>query len=364
MKILHLPNGVGGHAHGLSRAERSLGHQSDVLVTSPNNFGYQADIIINSNILENTNRLNNVINKYFKELKKILYFFHIRKKYDVFHFNFGTSLLSYSLPSLYLLELPYYAKNAKIIVTYNGCDARQKYATMKRTNYSACANKNCYGGACNNSKVEQARARKIEIFDEYADTIYAVNPDLLYFLPKRAKFMPYTITRWDEIKPIEYKQNKKLKILHAPTDKACKGSQYIIEALQILNIKYAGRAELILIENLPHCEALELYKQADLVIDQLLIGFYGGFTVEVMKMGKPVIVYINETDIKFMPSKMQQDCLNTVINANIYNIIDKLAEILENPQMLYHYSIKSLEYVNKWHNPIQIAKDVITDYQK
>ena len=39
-------------------------------------------------------------------------------------------------------------------------------------------------------------------------------------------------------------------------------------------------------------KALKIYEEADIVIDQVLIGWYGGFGVEVMKMGKPLAVYI------------------------------------------------------------------------
>ncbi len=47
-----------------------------------------------------------------------------------------------------------------------------------------------------------------------------------------------------------------------------------------------------IIENKPNKEAIEIYKKADIVIDQVLVGWYGAFAVEVMKMGKPVAVFI------------------------------------------------------------------------
>lgn len=359
MKILHLPTTTGGNAWGLSQAERALGYHSDVLIADKNPLKYQADIIIKNNLFHN----NKYIDKFFLEVKKIISFFQIRNKYDIYHFNFGSSLLSYPLPSLYLLDLPYYNRRAKIIVTYNGCDARQKYATLKRTQYAACANNNCYNGICNDIKVEQARAQKISIFDKYANHIYSVNPDLLYFLPERAKFVPYTIANWTNTTPPSYQPRKKLKIVHSPTNRECKGSDHIIQAIQILNKKYSNYIDFTLVENMPYEKAQEVYRQADLVIDQLLIGYYGAFTVEVMKMGKPVMVYINEKDLKFLPTDMQDDCLDTIINVNAYNIIDKLANIIENPEQLTTYSEKSLTYANKWHNPEQIAKQVITDYE-
>lgn len=362
MKILHLPTATGGHPSGLSQAERSLGYNSEVLIVGKNPFNYQADLVIDSTLFTN----QKYINRFFLEIKKIICFFSIRKKYDVFHFNFGHSLLSYPIAQLHLLDLPYYSKKAKIVVTYNGCDARQKYATLKRTNYSACSNSKCYNGVCNNIKVEESRANKIKIFDQYADSIFSVNPDLFYFLPERTKFIPYVISRWYEIEaqPYSLKTNKKIKVVHAPTNRECKGSEHIISAFKILNKKYSAVVEFVLVENLKHHEALAAFQQADLVIDQLLIGYYGCFTVEVMKMGKPVMVYISETDLKFLPLQMQRDCLDSVININAYNIINKLASILENPQILIEYAQKSRAYVEKWHNPKTIAEQIITEYSR
>ena len=43
-RILHAPLDVGGHAFGLSRAERELGLRSDVAVVAPGPFGYETDI--------------------------------------------------------------------------------------------------------------------------------------------------------------------------------------------------------------------------------------------------------------------------------------------------------------------------------
>ena len=54
----------------------------------------------------------------------------------------------------------------------------------------------------------------------------------------------------------------------------------------------------------PHAEAMKLYAQADLVIDQLLAGWYGGFAVETMAMGKPVVCYIRAEDLQFVPPAM------------------------------------------------------------
>ena len=49
-----------------------------------------------------------------------------------------------------------------------------------------------------------------------------------------------------------------------------------------------------MVEGVPNDRALELYRTADLVFDQCLIGFHGYFALEAMALGKPVICYIRD----------------------------------------------------------------------
>ena len=56
------------------------------------------------------------------------------------------------------------------------------------------------------------------------------------------------------------------------------------------------------------------------MIDQILAGWYGAFGVEVMKMGKPLGVFIRDEDLKFVPKDMAKDLLDTVINIHPFNI--------------------------------------------
>jgi hypothetical protein len=146
---------------------------------------------------------------------------------------------------------------------------------------------------------------------------------------------------------------RKIKIVHAPTNRAAKGSALLIEAVEKLAEKYP--VELVLIENISHSEALRLYEQADLVVDQLLAGWYGGFAVEVMKMGKPLAVYIREDDLKYVPEAMVHDLREAVINVNPNNISEVLEMYLQNRELLKQKSLAGYDYVMKWHDPVYVA---------
>ena len=356
MRVLHLPTLVGGMPWGLAQGERKIGLHSEVLALYKSSFQYPADRVIFENKQESLVRKVLVIPNLIKEV------YRIRKIYDVFHFNFGSSLIDLRGLGFHLIDLPFY--KGKIVVTYNGCDARQKYPTINRVPFSACHQGDCYQGICNDSARDEMKRLRITKFDQYAHAVFAVNPDLMHFLPKRTKFLPYAIPNWDAIKTLPYNGvNKKLKIVHSPTNRAAKGSDSIIQSLRLIKERYGDLVELLLVENLPNEKARQIYAEADLAIDQILIGWYGGFAVEVMKMGIPVVSFIRKEDLQFLPAAMAQECENAIIQADPSLLFGKLQEIVENPSILKSYREAGLEYVHRWHDPIYVARMTKSIYE-
>lgn len=347
MRVLHLPTDIGGNAWGLSRGERRLGLESEMLVATSSKRGYPADINLN---------LDQYNSRYLRYLKQFYTFLKIRNQYDVFHFNWGSSLMhAAGTPWLNQFDLPFYPKKAKLFATYNGCDARQKYPTMQRTPIAACHNSKCYEGMCNSGELDKMRRRGVEKMSKYVKHIWALNPDLMYFLPEeKTTFLPYTVTNFDQI-VIPPPLARKLKVVHAPTNQAAKGSIYILAAFEKLQKKYPDYFEPILVQNRPYAEALKIYQQADLIVDQILIGWYGAFTVETMLMGKPCIVRIAEEDLKFIPKQMAEDLLQAIINTSPENIYHTLERCLHDRVLLKRQGEACLEYALKWHNPLYVA---------
>lgn len=358
MKILHLPTSVAGNPIGLSKAERSIGLDSHCLDISPNNkFGYQADILPTYHSLSQYGLPG-------KAISLLATFWENRTKFDIFHFNTGHTLMDYYPWNLNYLDLPFYPKGKKIIMTFNGSDARQSASNKIFSSLASWDEEISYNHLYNDPALNKIKQRRIKIIDKYADHILTVNPDLFKFLPKRAKFLPYTISTWDAIKHKSGKEiasGRKINIVHAPSNRDIKGTKYILEALSKLQLKYKN-VEVSLVENQSNKKALAIYEKADLVIDQLMIGWYGGLAVEAMKMGKPIMVFIRESDLKYIPSQMAQDCKKTFINANPTNIYEKLCMIIENPKLLSEQASASLEYVHKWHDPLITARYVADNF--
>ena len=353
MKILHCPEDVGGNAWILSRAERKLGLDSDVMVHRKSGFGYPSDVDLQ---LDKNSLVRGV-------LKLLDFFLKAVSYYDVFHFNFGSSLLPlWHLPRfLELVDLPILKRlGKKIIVTYQGCDVRQKNFCTSNYAISACAQPDCYGGRCNLTTDESKRRRVIK-FSRYAHKIYGISPDLLHFLPPHAQFLPVTPVDLSQWQPSRLrKNNRNLTLLHSPSNRGAKGTQYVLQAIKKLKGQYRN-VEVVLVENIPHNEVKELYETADLAIDQLLIGWYGGFAVEMMALGKPVVCYIREEDLKFIPRQMKEEL--PIINANPSNIYEVLKGLIEDREKLNLIGEHSRAYVERWHDPMKIAKRMKEVYE-
>jgi hypothetical protein len=346
LKVLHLPSSVGGNAWGLSRGERELGLDSRVMIANQNWINYQADISLG---------LERTPGKAAKLIKLAAAFMSVRNKYDVFHFNAGSSLIHSPQNHLNQFELPFYPGRAKLFVTYNGCDARQKFPTIGRTKISACHNPRCYHGMCNYGAYDELRRRAIGKMNRYVRHMWALNPDLLHFLPSdRASFLPYTVS-CDGLTVAAPRFDGKLKIVHAPTNREAKGSDFVMQAVDKLRQTHGGLFELVLVENMPHQEALAVYRAADLVIDQVLIGWYGALAVETMKMGKPVIARVAREDLRFLPPQMAHDVIEAVIEAEPGSLYEVLLRCVEDREFLRRHSAAALEYVHRWHAPRFVA---------
>lgn len=129
--------------------------------------------------------------------------------------------------------------------------------------------------------------------------------------------------------------------LHCPTNRKLKGTDYIIKATSELK-KEGYNILLRIIEKQPHEVVLKAIKEADVIIDQLLIGWYGMITVESWAMGKPVICYIRPD----LWSKYNVP----VCPADPITIKDAMREMIKYPSTRNMWGKKGKEYVKQFHD--------------
>ena len=130
-------------------------------------------------------------------------------------------------------------------------------------------------------------------------------------------------------------------VVHAPSHKGLKGTKYVECAID--ELKEDGLAfEYRRIEGLDHQEALRIYREeADIIMDQFIIGGFGTLAVEGMYFGKPVMCYLIDE------VKQEQYPDVPLVSATIHDIKEKLAWLIENPQERVRLGKEGRAYVEK-----------------
>lgn len=244
-----------------------------------------------------------------------------------------------------------------VVLIYQGDDARQADYCKKEFLINFYAETDVVNYPQHSDKLKR---QQIAFLTKFADLVYSTGPDIMHVLPKITKFLPVArdTKRFNDLVS-SVREKRILTIGHAPSNRLVKGTKYIEEA--IFNLKQRDfHVNFMLIENVPHAKALSLYKEIDIFIDQLLVGWYGGAAVELMSLGKPTVAYIREDDLRFIPLEMKNElpiiraCPNS-IEAVLENII-KMSD-----KELTFIGEKSKNFVEKWHDSRRVSASVELD---
>lgn len=372
-RVLHIPTSVGGNPQGLSQHLRLLGVDSQSWILKQNYLSYQADRVI---WLSGEGLL-------MREAKRWLSIAEAAFRFQVIHLNFGTCIawpspisraqdvglmrrLKRAFWSIYTqllagLELRLYRTlDRPVFIHYQGDDARQGDVSLARFKYSMAQHAEP-GYYCR--VTDRFKRRMIDRMDRLCDQIYAVNPDLMRVLPAKTRFIPYCHIALDEWQPI-YPQTdglRPLRLGHAPTNRDIKGTPRILAALDALRAE-GHHFELDLIEGVSNQEARKRLGQVDVLIDQLYAGWYGGLAVEAMALGKPVIVYIRDEDLQFIPEAMRAEL--PFFRVTPESVDDGLRGVLTMSRAdLMAAAYRSRMFVERWHDPVSIARQIKADYE-
>jgi glycosyltransferase involved in cell wall biosynthesis len=375
LRVLHAPGAIGGHPQGLARAERELGLDSRSLVYEASPFGYEADetVLGLSPTLADRARLEAFR---FKVLGRAL-----AGRYDVVHFNFGQSFFPRPivpgsaavagfpgpLQQVYrgwsaLLGMRDVAllgrRGVAVFVTFQGDDVRQADVCRTRDAWAPARETEATPVEQGMDRARRTVARR---FDRSADGIYFLNPDLARVLPPRARFVPYAHVFPDEWKPEPHAPNRRPLVVHAPTARAIKGTHHLLAALDALRAE-GVEFDLELVEGMTQVEARRVYARADLVVDQLMLGWYGGLAVECMALGVPVVAHIRDADLDRVPRPFAAEL--PLVDATPATVRDVLRSLLvERRAELPEIGRRSRAFVERWHDPHRVARAVVDDYR-
>ena len=322
MRVIHSPVNVAGGPGAISAGLQDLGVDSTLLVFNERPFERGFDVNLR---LRDTSRASSIPFNLPKQLRALAW---ALPQFDVFHFHAGLTLAPRRL-TLPLLR----ARRKGIVFQSWGSDLRWRSA----------------------SEVPYLKGAGAVIVGSYQTRRLAPRGPW----PEYDVVPPAIVLRDWEPSPIE--PGDVLRIAHAPSKRAVKGTEAVLAAVESLRARGAP-VELDLIEGVPNREARLRYAAADVVVDQLRVGWYGMFAIESMALAKPVVVHLDadaaaETEEAFgleLP----------LVRADEGSLEDVLAGLVEVREQLPELGGRSREYVERVHAHTAVARRVLEIYER
>lgn len=335
LKVLQGTIEIANQMSLLNRGLNQAGVFARSLTYYPNYLKYHADYVLD--IQEYQNKVSMVQHQ--EQLRK-----QAMDCFNMYHFHFGSTL--YNDHS----DLPLLKEAGKgMLMHYWGSDVRMLSVARQRNPFIQVKNVD-----------EDAIKRKLELLATYIDHCVVADHELYQYVKGYHQHTYFIKQSMDleSYKPAESFSFRKKKpvVVHAPTSPEIKGTAYIMQAVEQLSQDYDF--EFVLVQGKSHEEAKAIYQQADLVLDELLIGSYGILAMEAMSMGKPVITYINEHIRETYPADLP------IVSANPNTVKDVLLKLLKDWELRQELGKQGRAYVQKYHDVNVIASQFADLYRK
>jgi len=305
MRILHIENPA-GVAFRLSRGQREIGLEADVLETWKLPYDYGHDIE----------------NYYLGgpgDLSRLLRTVKIGRRYDIIHLHTGLPLKRLDVVALRAIF------RKPLVAHYHGSETRMGYGMHYR---------------------------------RLVDLKLVSTPDLLEY-HKDGIYVPNAM----DIMGIAAAPKGRFHIVHVPTNRKIKGTALLESVLDELRPSFDFDLEIF--EGAPHSEALEALKRADIVVDEVgdpkITGVKGRLNIlamEAMMLGRPVITNMEQDLMQYYP-----DCPVLNVSSNGPTLKERLVQAIENRSGLARIGAQGHEYVIKNHDPRTVATKVLELYK-
>ncbi len=231
-----------------------------------------------------------------------------------------------------------------LVWTY-GADVRTRDVTMALGPQNCCTDCTQVGKACICDRVQgernvaRLRANGAVLFSMGDMIEYTPGSrNDLFFWPLDLAGSHASTVQADEpqaVKPAP------LRVVHAPNHREFKGTRHLEAAVAELQAEGVP-IELVMVEKLPNQEALAIYRTADVIFDQCLIGFHGYFALEAMALGKPVMCYIRKPEQYLLEP---QEC--PIINTHVDTLRDDLRRLVMTRDQLADIGRRGRAYVER-----------------
>jgi glycosyltransferase involved in cell wall biosynthesis len=332
LRILHAPEEIAGQM-GLSvLGLRERGHRAESLA-KPHRFAYgiPPDIPVRGN------------HRWQRDLHMRWLSHRLTGRYDVVHFHFGKSLTRSHAD-----VRRFRRAGAGVVVEFWGSDARLPSVECARNPY--------YRKALGED--EEKIRRRLATWAELTDGhVVAADHSFRPWLEPYFEHVHLARQRIDTraYRPCPPDPEVEVPVVvHCPSRVAV-GTEHVRAAVEELTAK-GLRFEYVELTGVPHAEVLAALERADLVVDQLMLGSNGVFSIEAMSTAKPVIAHVLPELLPTFPEGFP------IVGATPETIRDVLEEWLQRPEDRHRVGAAGREYAERVHDCRAVADDLVEIY--
>jgi hypothetical protein len=237
---------------------------------------------------------------------------------DLFHFVFGLTLVPQSLQYPILR-----ASRTRSVMHYLGSDIRGKTP----------------------DELAPGRKAGARIVGSY---------DAIRWVPDAAVIPPGVDLA--AITPAPPRDRRRPVIVHAPSSRRRKGTEHVLRACEGLDV------DLRIVEGVRHDEALALYRDADIVVDQLNAGWYGLLAIECLALGKPVVTYLHDEGRRLTEAAYGLEV--PLVGVSTESLRTRLAGLVEaGPAEWRRLGEASRAYAERVHDIERVADSLVELYE-
>jgi glycosyltransferase involved in cell wall biosynthesis len=306
LRVVHCPVNMGSIGWTNVQMLRRKGVDARLVLFEPRRLRpYEVDIVLN--------RPKGFVRRQLVQFRALA---RLLPETDVFHFYFGLTLVPKSVQFPILK-----AFRKKSVFHFLGSDIRRK------------------------TPEELAYARR-------ADAQIVGSYDALRWVPD-AEVVPVGLDL-AKYQPVPPAANRRVRVVHATTSRAKKGTEAVIAACERLG------TDLDVVENVRHDEALERYRRADIVVDQFNAGWYGVFAIEGMALGKPVVGYLRDE-----PREQTERAFGVkvpIVSTTKETLAERLQPLVKSAEERQRIGAASRAYAERVHDGEKIADRLIEIY--
>lgn len=341
MRVFQGITGSAGQPAALAKGLREYGVDARSTIIGANKFSYVADNAVDCSSTDLV-----AIGRHMAE---------IVDDYDIFHLHMRPFLYAhpnqFHFPTFWdLLTLK--AAGKRVCFHFRGSEVRK--ASLFRA-----ANKFHYVDEDHERLFtkfkEPSQDAYIEFISAIADRIFVTDPELQSYVPGSIIIPRYF--RLEEAINARPLRKEKPIVLHAPSRRGVKGTQFVLAAVE--QLKNEGlEFDFKLIEGLTNSETLQVIADSDILIDQLRIGWYGVLAVEGLALGRTVISYIRPDLVSSFGEGSAP-----IVNANPETIVDTLRECITQYKKRYEAARAGHEWFTRTHGTQAVVPLLISHYE-